>query len=128
MEPYEGSSWWERVGLSVRFRLRSGVLRLWGGWLQIFQTAVAACVAWFLAVLIFGLTRPTFAPIAAVISLGLAAGERGRRAFELTLGVAFGSLSPTCSGLSSVSGRCRLGLWWCWRWRWPCYWVGKTSA
>jgi uncharacterized membrane protein YgaE (UPF0421/DUF939 family) len=51
---------------------------------------VAACVAWFLAVLIFGLNRPTFAPIAAVISLGLAAGERGRRAVELTLGVAFG--------------------------------------
>jgi uncharacterized membrane protein YgaE (UPF0421/DUF939 family) len=94
MEPYEGSSWWERVGLSVRFRLRSGALRLRGGWLQIFQKAVAACVAWFLAVLIFGLNRPTFAPIAAVISLGLAAGERGRRAveltLELTLGVAFG--------------------------------------
>ena len=90
MEPYEGSSWWERVGLSVRFRLRSGALRLRGGWLQIFQKAVAACVAWFLAVLIFGLNRPTFAPIAAVISLGLAAGERGRRAVELTLGVAFG--------------------------------------
>ena len=90
MEPYEGSSWWERVDLSVRFRLRSGALRLRGGWLQIFQKAVAACVAWFLAVLIFGLNRPTFAPIASVISLGLAVGERGRRAFELTLGVAFG--------------------------------------
>jgi hypothetical protein len=47
-------------------------------------------LAWFLAVLILGLERPTFAPIAAVISLGLAVGERGRRALELTLGVAFG--------------------------------------
>ena len=36
------------------------------------------------------MNRPTFAPIAAVISLGLAAGERGRRAVELTLGVTFG--------------------------------------
>ena len=90
MEPYEGSSWWERVGLSVRFRLRSGALRLWGGWLQIFQKAVAACVAWFLAVLILRLNRPTFVPIAAGISLGLAVGERDRRAVELTLGVAFG--------------------------------------
>ena len=35
MEPYEGSSWWERLGLAVRFRLRSGALRLRGGWLQI---------------------------------------------------------------------------------------------
>ena len=43
-----------------------------------------------LAVLILGLERPTFAPIAAVIVLGLAVGERGRRAVELTLGVAFG--------------------------------------
>lgn len=90
MEPYEGSSWWERLGLSVRVRLRSGAFRLRGGWLQILQTAVAASVAWFLAVLILGLERPTFAPIAAVISLGLAVGERGRRAVELTLGVAFG--------------------------------------
>jgi uncharacterized membrane protein YgaE (UPF0421/DUF939 family) len=58
--------------------------------LQILQTGVAACVAWFLAVLLLGLEEPTFAPIAAVISLGLAIGERGRRVVELTLGVAFG--------------------------------------
>lgn len=91
---YKGSSWWERTRLLVRFRhrVRSGGLRLRGGWLQILQTAVAACVAWFLAVLLLGIDRPTFAPIAAVISLGLAVGERGRRAVELTLGVAFGIL------------------------------------
>jgi uncharacterized membrane protein YccC len=74
----------------VRHRLRSAALRLRSAWLQILQTAVAACLAWFLAVLILGPERPTFAPIAAVISLGLAVGERGRRAVELTLGVAFG--------------------------------------
>jgi hypothetical protein len=71
-------------------RLRSGALRLRSSWLPILQTAVAACLAWFLAVLILGQERPTFAPIAAVIALGLAVGERGRRAVELTLGVAFG--------------------------------------
>src|SRR5918995_5790485 len=74
----------------VRHRLRSGVLRLRNVWLAILQTAMAACLAWFLAVLILGLERPTFAPIAAVIVLGLAVGERARRAVELTLGVAFG--------------------------------------
>ncbi len=58
--------------------------------MQILQTGVAACVAWFLAVLLLGLEEPTFAPIAAVISLGLAIGERGRRVVELTLGVGFG--------------------------------------
>ena len=71
-------------------RLHSGVLRLRSAWLPILQTALAACLAWFLAVLILGLERPTFAPIAAVIVLGLAVGERARRALELTLGVAFG--------------------------------------
>jgi uncharacterized membrane protein YgaE (UPF0421/DUF939 family) len=74
----------------VGHRLRSGALRLRSAWLQILQTAVAACLAWFLAVLILGIERPTFAPIAAVIVLGLAVGERGRRAVELTLAVAFG--------------------------------------
>ena len=54
------------------------------------QTAVAAGVAWFLAVLVLGHEQPLFAPIASVISLGLAVGQRGRRAAELILGVAFG--------------------------------------
>ena len=71
-------------------RLRSGALRLRSDWLPILQTAVAACLAWFLAVLILGLERPTFAPIAAVIILGLAVGERLRRALELTIAVALG--------------------------------------
>jgi hypothetical protein len=71
-------------------RLRSGALRLRSDWLPILQTAVAACLAWFLAVLVLGLERPTFAPIAAVIVLGLAVGKRLRRALELVLAVAFG--------------------------------------
>ncbi len=71
-------------------RLHAGAIRLRSGWLPILQTAVAACLAWFLAVLLLGIERPTFAPIAAVIVLGLAVDERGRRAVELTLGVAFG--------------------------------------
>jgi uncharacterized membrane protein YgaE (UPF0421/DUF939 family) len=90
MEPYEDPSWWYRVRFFVWDRLRSGILRLRSEWLQILQTGVAACLAWFLAVLLLGLDEPTFAPIAAVISLGLAIGERGRRVVELTLGVAFG--------------------------------------
>jgi uncharacterized membrane protein YgaE (UPF0421/DUF939 family) len=92
VRPREGTSWRDRVGprVRVRNRLRSGVLLLRGAWLQILQTAVTACAAWFLSVLILDVDRPTFAPIAAVICLGLAVGERARRAIELTLGVAFG--------------------------------------
>jgi uncharacterized membrane protein YgaE (UPF0421/DUF939 family) len=92
MGPGRSSFWREEVSFyaRVRNRLLSGVHRLQGGWWQIFQTAVAAGVAWFLAVLILGNERPEFAPIAAVISLGLAVGQRGRRVVELTLGVALG--------------------------------------
>jgi hypothetical protein len=79
-----------RAIASARVRLGAGWDRVRSGWLQIIQTALAACVAWFLAILILGIDRPTFAPIAAVIALGLAVGERARRAVELTLGVAFG--------------------------------------
>jgi hypothetical protein len=108
MEPYEGSSWWHTVRFFVRARLRSGVLRLQGGWLQILQTGLAACVAWFLAVLLLGLEEPTFAPIAAVISLGLAVGERSRRVIELTLGVAFGvviaDVLVSVIGIGAVQG------------------------
>jgi hypothetical protein len=88
----EGSSWRERIGPRVRARtrLRSGMLLVRGAWLQILQSAVAACAAWFLSVLLLDVDRPTFAPIAAVICLGLAVGERARRAIELTFGVAFG--------------------------------------
>jgi hypothetical protein len=88
-EPGNGR-WVDIIVSVVRQRLHSAAIRLRSAWLQILQTAVAACVAWFLAVLILGQERPTFAPIAAVIALGLAVGERGRRAIELTLGVAFG--------------------------------------
>ena len=92
MGPGRGSFWGEEVSFyaRVRNRLLSSVHRLRGGWWQIVQTAVAAGVAWFLAVLILGNERPEFAPIAAVISLGLAVGQRGRRVVELTLGVALG--------------------------------------
>ena len=92
MEPYEAPSWWYRLRFFAWDRLRSGILRLRSGWLQSLSTGVAACVTWFLAVLLLGLDETTFAPIAAVISLGLAIGECGRRAVELTLGVGFGVL------------------------------------
>ena len=108
MEPHEDSSWWHRVRFFVQARLRSGTLRLRRGWLQILQTGVAACAAWFLAVLLLGLEEPTFAPIAAVISLGLAVGERSRRVIELTLGVAFGvviaDVLVSVIGIGAVQG------------------------
>jgi uncharacterized membrane protein YgaE (UPF0421/DUF939 family) len=110
MRPRGSLSWWEKVSFSgrVRHRLRSGIYRLRSVWWQIVQTAVAAIVAWFLAVLILGHERPAFAPIAAVISLGLAVGERSKRVVELTLGVALGvaigDLLVSVIGVGAVQG------------------------
>ena len=70
--------------LAVRFgRLPSNA------W-PILQAAVAAGLAYLLAVSVLGNEQPFFAPVAAVVTLGLAPGERGRRAFEVALGVAVG--------------------------------------
>jgi len=57
---------------------------------QIFQTAVAAAVAWVVAALVLGTEQPVFASIATVLALGISVGERGRRVLELIFGVAFG--------------------------------------
>ena len=59
------------------------------GW-SILQTAIAASLAYLLAVVVLGNEQPFFAPIAAVISLGLTLGQRGRRAVEVVFGVAIG--------------------------------------
>src|SRR5215211_4189205 len=56
----------------------------------ILQTAVAASLAYFLAAVVLGNEQPFFAPVAAVVTLGLAPGERGRRALEVALGVGVG--------------------------------------
>src|SRR3712207_9260453 len=95
----------ENKALVLR-RLHSGVLRLRSGWLPILQTAVAACLAWFLAVLLLGLERPTFAPIAAGLATGGAVGEGARPAGARSppggsLGARGATLSP---------GRRRVGI------------------
>ncbi len=59
------------------------------GW-PILQTAVAAGLAYFLATFVLGNEQSFFAPIAAVVTLGLSMGQRGRRAIEVAIGVALG--------------------------------------
>ena len=93
IEPGEGLSWWERVRFlaQLRYHLRMGFMHIRDVWWQILQTAVAASAAWVLATLILRYEEPpVFASIAAVISLGLAVGQRGRRAVALLIGVALG--------------------------------------
>jgi uncharacterized membrane protein YgaE (UPF0421/DUF939 family) len=56
----------------------------------ILQTSVAAALAWLIATELVGHKQPFFAPIAAVITLGLTVGQRRRRAVELAAGVSVG--------------------------------------
>ena len=76
----------------VRRRLIAGANRLRTNVWAVVQTALAASISYFLAVVVLGQEQPFFAPIAAVISLGLTLGERGRRTVEVVLGVAVGLL------------------------------------
>jgi uncharacterized membrane protein YgaE (UPF0421/DUF939 family) len=56
------------------------------------QCAVAAALAWSLARFAIGHPTPFFAPVAAIVSLGLGYGRRLRRVAEVTVGVALGVL------------------------------------
>jgi uncharacterized membrane protein YgaE (UPF0421/DUF939 family) len=56
----------------------------------ILQTAIAATVAWYLAVLLLPDGRPSFASIAAVICLGASYGQRGSKSLQLVGGVVLG--------------------------------------
>jgi len=59
-------------------------------WLRIIQVTLAAGLAWLVATQLFHHDTPFFAPIAVVLILGLAIERRGKRAFEVALGVALG--------------------------------------
>ncbi|WP_164874140.1 FUSC family protein [Rhodococcus spongiicola] len=58
--------------------------------LPVLQCGLAAGIAWFVATEIVGHEHPFFAPIAAVVSLGLSLGARTRRSVELVCGVTVG--------------------------------------
>jgi uncharacterized membrane protein YgaE (UPF0421/DUF939 family) len=51
---------------------------------------VASGVAWVIATEVLGHGQPFFAPVSAIITLGLTMSQRGRRAVEIALGVALG--------------------------------------
>ncbi|WP_146603862.1 FUSC family protein [Micromonospora deserti] len=76
----------ERARQAARERWR----RLQALSVVLLQTSVAAAVSWVVASRAVGNSEPVFAPIAAVITLGVSTGQRFRRAVELVLGVALG--------------------------------------
>jgi uncharacterized membrane protein YgaE (UPF0421/DUF939 family) len=75
-----------RSRASVRGRLRRLRQRLF----FIGQCAVAAGFAWWFAVSVLHHSRPFFAPVAAIVCLGMSFGHRLRRVAEVVIGVAIG--------------------------------------
>ncbi len=73
-----------------RRKLRKSSQRLRSSALPIVQCALAAGIAWWVATTLIGHPQPFFAPIAAVVSLGLSLGARLRRSVELVCGVTVG--------------------------------------
>ncbi|GAB3212324.1 aromatic acid exporter family protein [Nocardia tengchongensis] len=71
-------------------RMRKAAGRVRSSLLPIVQCAIGAGVAWFIAHNVIGHERPFFAPMAAMISIGVSFGARLRRSIELIVGVAVG--------------------------------------
>jgi uncharacterized membrane protein YgaE (UPF0421/DUF939 family) len=93
-----------------RTSLRARVARLRAkGWV-IGQCAIAAGVAWWLAADVLGHRLPFFAPIAAVVSLGMSYGQRQRRVAEVTVGVALGVLLGDATTHHIGSGGLQIAL------------------
>ncbi|WP_370591308.1 FUSC family protein [Saccharopolyspora montiporae] len=74
----------------LREELTRRLRRLFRTGVPILQCAIAAGLAWYLAKYVVGHPQPFFAPIAAVISLGVGLGQRTRRTLELVVGVSVG--------------------------------------
>jgi uncharacterized membrane protein YgaE (UPF0421/DUF939 family) len=80
----EGAAERSRTSMRTRFE------RLRNAWRSLVQTAAAGTAAYLIATEVVGHSQPFFAPIAAIITLGITVGQRRRRAVELALGVAVG--------------------------------------
>jgi hypothetical protein len=76
----------ERSRMSLRARLE----RLRTSWRTLVQAALATVIAWTVAHEVIGHPRPFFAPIAAIVTLGVTLGQRSRRAVEVAVGVTVG--------------------------------------
>ncbi len=75
---------------SVRHLLAPRIAKLRTAALPVLQCALAAALAWLVATDVAGHTRPFFAPIAAIVCLGVSLGSRLRRSVELVVGVSVG--------------------------------------
>jgi len=94
----------------IETRLRSRARALRAGAITLVQTAVAAGTAWLLAHDVLGHKNAFFAPVAAVIALGLSPGGRTRRAVEMVIGVAVGIAVGELLIAAIGTGNAQVGL------------------
>jgi uncharacterized membrane protein YgaE (UPF0421/DUF939 family) len=73
-----------RESMSTRWK------RVHVAWRTMVQASVAAALAWWVSVHLWGHTAPFFAPVSAIIATGQSSHQRGRRAVELVIGVSLG--------------------------------------
>ena len=79
-----------RAAARSRREARARSQRLLGRLFFVVQCGLGAATAWWVAADLLGHDRPFFAPVTAIISLGLSYGQRLRRATEVMIGVAVG--------------------------------------
>jgi uncharacterized membrane protein YgaE (UPF0421/DUF939 family) len=81
-----------QLGQRSKTTLSERARRVRAGALHAVQAGAAAGISWYVAHDLVGHRTPFFAPISAVVVLGISVGQRLRRAIELVLGVALGIL------------------------------------
>jgi uncharacterized membrane protein YgaE (UPF0421/DUF939 family) len=86
------------------------VERLRLAWRSIFQASVSAALAWFIATELLGHAQPFFAPVSAIITLGITVGQRPQRAAEVAIGVALGIAVADLLVLEIGTGTAQLAL------------------
>jgi uncharacterized membrane protein YgaE (UPF0421/DUF939 family) len=85
-----GGELFEEAAVRSRVSMRARVERLVLATRSILQLALATTAAWLVSTEVLGHRQAIFAPISAIVVLGLTVGQRFRRAAELALGVAVG--------------------------------------
>lgn len=90
--------------------LSRGFGRLGQRWVLVAQIGVAVMLSWTIAKHVVGHPNPFFAPVTAIICLGLTYGQRLRRIAEVTIGVAIGVLVGDLVVLVLGSGAWQMAL------------------
>jgi uncharacterized membrane protein YgaE (UPF0421/DUF939 family) len=100
----------EEAAVRSRVSMRTRLERLRLSWRSVLQAGVAAGAAWVVATDVFGHRDPFFAPVSAIITLGLTISQRGRRAVEVAIGVAVGIAVGDLLVLAIGSGPAQLAM------------------